>query len=85
VRWQHSALTRHAVAPAPGTASQAANSPPEMTLHPLSAGTIAAMDPGRKTVLRPALTASRATNKVDFNGGKCLRYHRQPLHCGQVQ
>jgi hypothetical protein len=56
--WQHSAPSRTTLAPTPGTAAQAEDPPPEMTLHPPSAGTIAATEPGCKSVLSPAPTAS---------------------------
>jgi hypothetical protein len=40
--------------PAPGTTTQAADPPSEMTLHPPSAGATAATEPVRKSVLSPA-------------------------------
>jgi hypothetical protein len=51
-----------------------------MTLHPPSAGTIAATEAGRKSAI------SRETNAAEINGGTCLHYnHRPPLHHGQEQ
>jgi hypothetical protein len=78
-RWQHSALSRTVFAlasgtlvpnpkipaPAPGTAAQAANSTPEAT----PAGTTAAMELGRKIVLKSTPTASR--------GNQRSRHHRR--------
>jgi hypothetical protein len=66
-RWQHSAPSWPTFAPTPGTAAWAADPPPKMMLHPPSAGTIAAMEPGRKSVLSPAPTTSRETNTADIN------------------
>jgi hypothetical protein len=75
-RWQHSAPsgptlapTPGTPAPAPGTAAHAVDPPPKMTLHPPFAGTIAAMEPGRKSVLSPAPAASGETDAADINGG----------------
>jgi hypothetical protein len=62
-------------APAPGTAIRAADPPPEITLHPPSAGNTAATKPRHKSVHSPAPTASRKTNTADINGGTCLRYN----------
>ena len=54
---------------APSTAAGlAADTPPVATL-PVHAGTIAASALGRKTVLRPAPTASRETDATDIIGG----------------
>jgi hypothetical protein len=58
-RWQHSALSWPTFTLAPGTAAQATDPPPEMTLHPSSAGTTAAMELKHKSVLNPAPTASK--------------------------
>jgi hypothetical protein len=65
-RWQHSELSDPTLTPAPGipaptpgTVASAADPPPEMTQHPYFAGTTAAMELGRKTVLSPVPTASR--------------------------
>jgi hypothetical protein len=62
--WQHSAPSWPTFTPvpgisaaAPGNADQAADPRCDMTLHPPSAGTVAAMEPGRKSVLSPAPTA----------------------------
>jgi hypothetical protein len=80
-RWQHSAPSRTTFATALGIAARAADPHPEVTLLPPSAGTIAASEPGRKSVLSPAPTPSRETNAAVINGGTCLRYnHRPPLH-----
>jgi hypothetical protein len=58
----------------------------QMTLHPPSACTITATEPGRKSVHSPATTASRETHAADISGDTCLRYnHSPPLHHGQVQ
>jgi hypothetical protein len=59
---------------------------PMATPHPVSAGTTAASALGRKTVLRPAPTASRETEAADTIGSIHLRYnHRPPLHNRQNQ
>jgi hypothetical protein len=58
-------------APAPGTAAWAADSTPEATPHPPPAATIAAMEPDRKSVLSPALIASRRN--------QYSRYHQQHM------
>jgi hypothetical protein len=98
-RWEHStpsepplpsaprilAPTPGTPAPVPGTVARAVDPPPKMTLHPPSAGTIAAMEPGRKSVLSLTPTTSRETNTANINSGTCLHYnHKLPLHHGQA-
>jgi hypothetical protein len=59
--WQHLAPRWPTFAPAPGTAAQATDPPPEMTLHPPCAGTIATTELRHKGVLSPVPTGSMKT------------------------
>jgi hypothetical protein len=64
---------------APGTAIRAAAAPPEMKLPPPSAGTIAATEPGCKSVFSPVPTTSRETNAANINDDTCLLYKHSRL------
>jgi hypothetical protein len=82
-RWQHpakswptSAPTPGIFAPTPGTAARAEDHHPEATLNPPSAGTIAATELGRKSVLSPAPTTN--TEKPKPSG-------RQQQHMSEPQ
>jgi hypothetical protein len=82
VRWQQSAPSWHTFASAPGiflaaprNNAQATHRPPEKTLHPPSASTIGAMEPGHKSVLSHDPTA----NKKNYHSG----YQRQHMSAPQ--